>query len=204
MAVPEAVNDVMASPSASFAETVTVRSEFSFTEAVAGAVTVGARSTLLTVIAVDAEPDRAFVAVNVAAKEPACVNVGVQESVPLVLPAPAANVAPAVTAVPDAVSEVIASPSMSDAETVTVSSEFSFTEAVAGAVTVGARSTLFTVIAVDAEPDRAFVAVNVAAKDPACVNVGVHERVPLVFPTPAANVAPAVMAVPAAVSVVIA
>src|SRR5512138_1700945 len=163
MAVPEAVNDVMASPSASFAETVTVRSEFSFTEAVAGAVTVGARSTLLTVIAVDAEPDRAFVAVNVAAKEPACVNVGVHERVPLVLPAPAANVAPAVTAVPDAVSVVIASPSMSDAETVTVKSEFSFTEAVAGAVTVGALSTLLTVIAVDAEPDCVFVAVNVTA-----------------------------------------
>ena len=37
------------------------------------------------------------------------------------------------------------------------------TDAVAGAVTVGARLTLFTVIAVDAEPDKAFVAVNVAA-----------------------------------------
>ena len=90
------------------------------------------------------------------------MNVGVQESVPVVLPAPAANVAPAVMAVPEAVSEVIASPSMSDAETPTVRSEFSFTEAVAGAVTVGARSTLFTVIAVDAEPDNVFVAVNVA------------------------------------------
>ena len=79
------------------------------------------------------------------------------------MPAPAANVAPAVTAVPEAVSEVIASPSMSDAETVTVRSEFSFTEAVAGAATEGARSTLLTVIAVDAEPDSVFVAVNVAA-----------------------------------------
>ena len=91
------------------------------------------------------------------------MNVGVQDNVPLVLPAPAANVAPAVTAVPEAVNEVIASPSMSDAETLTVRSEFSFTEAVAGAVTVGARSTLLTVIAVDAEPDCVFVAVNVAA-----------------------------------------
>ena len=91
------------------------------------------------------------------------MNVGVQLSVPLVLPAPAANVAPAVMAVPEAVSEVMASPSGSFAVTLTVRSEFSFTEAVAGAVTTGARSTLFTVIAVDAEPERAFVAVNVAA-----------------------------------------
>ena len=172
--------------------------------AFAGAVTTGARSTLFTVIAVDAEPDKAFVAVNVAAKLPDCVNVGVQLKVPLVLPAPAANVAPAVTAEPEAVSEVMASPSASAAVTVTVRSEFSLTEAVAGAVTTGARSTLFTVIAVDAEPERAFVAVNVAAKLPDCVNVGVQDNVPLVLPAPAANVAPAVTAVPAAVSVVIA
>src|SRR6185436_16317964 len=204
MAVPEAVNEVMASPSGSAAVTLTVRSEFSLTEAVAGAVTVGARSTLFTVIAVEAEPERAFVAVNVAAKLPACVNVGVQESVPVVLPAPAANVAPAVMAVPVAVSEVIAWASGSFAVTLTVRSEFSFTEAVAGAVTVGARSTLFTVIAVDAEPERAFVAVNVAAKLPDCVNVGVQLSVPLVLPAPAANVAPAVMAVPEAVSEVMA
>jgi len=142
---------------------VKLKSEFSFTEAVAGAVTVGARSTLFTVIAVDAEPERAFAAVNVTAKLPACVNVGVQESVPLVLPAPAVNVAPPVMAVPAAVSEVIAWASGSFAETVKLKSEFSLTEAVAGAVTVGARSTLFTVIAVDAEPDCVFVAVNVTA-----------------------------------------
>ena len=135
MAVPAAVSDVIASPSGSLAVTETMSSEPSFTEAVAGAVTTGARSTLLTVIAVDAEPERAFVAVNVAAKLPDCVNVGVQDNVPLVLPAPAANVAPAVTAVPEAVNEVIASPSMSDAVTLTVRSEFSLTEAVAGAVT---------------------------------------------------------------------
>ena len=79
------------------------------------------------------------------------------------MPAPAVNVAPAVMAVPAAVSEVMASPSGSFAVTLTVSSEFSLTEAVAGAVTVGARSTLFTVIAVDAEPERAFAAVNVTA-----------------------------------------
>jgi len=91
------------------------------------------------------------------------VNVGVQFKVPLVLPAPAVNVAPAVTAVPAAVSEVMASPSTSAALTLTARGEFSFTEAVAGAVTVGARSTLFTVIDVDAEPDNVFVAVNVTA-----------------------------------------
>jgi hypothetical protein len=115
----------------------------------------------LTVIAVEAEPERAFVAVNVTAKLPDCVNVGVQDNVPLVLPAPATNVAPAVMAVPEAVSEVIACPSGSAAETTKLSSVFSFTEAVAGAVTIGARSTLLTVIAVDAEPESVFVAVNV-------------------------------------------
>jgi hypothetical protein len=129
---------------------------------------------LFTVIAVDAEPDKAFVAVNVAAKLPDCVNEGVQLNVPLVLPAPAANVAPAVTAVPEAVSEVMASPSMSAAVTLIVRSEFSLTEAVAGAVTTGARSTLLTVIAVDAEPESVFDAVNVTAKLPDCVNVGVQ------------------------------
>jgi hypothetical protein len=89
------------------------------------------------------------------------VNEGVQLNVPLVLPAPAANVAPAVMAVPEAVSEAMASPSGSAAVTLTVRSEFSFTEAVAGAETTGARSTLFTVIAVDAEPESVFAAVNV-------------------------------------------
>src|SRR6185436_12819285 len=204
MAVPVAVSEVIAWPSGSFAETVNESATPTVPFCVAGAVTVGGRSTLFTVIAVDAEPERAFVAVNVAAKLPDCVNVGVQLNVPLVLPAPAANVAPAVTAVPVAVNEVMASPSGSFAVTLTVRSEFSLTEAVAGAVTVGARSTLLTVIAVDAEPERAFVAVNVAAKLPDCVNVGVQLSVPLVLPPPAANVAPAVTAVPVAVSEVIA
>jgi hypothetical protein len=129
------------------------------------------------------------------------VNVGVQLNVPLVLPAPAANVAPAVMAVPVAVSEVIAGPSASDAETSTVRSEFSLTEAVAGAVTTGAPPAP-TVIAVEAEPERAFVAVNVTPKEP--VAAGVQLKVPDVLPAPAVNVAPAVMAVPAAVSEVIA
>ena len=158
-AVPDAVNEVIAGPSASDADTVTVKSEFSFTDAVAGAVTTGAAPVPI-VIDVEAEPERAFVAVNVAPNEP--VEAGVQLNVPDVLPAPAVNVAPAVMAVPEAVSDVMASPSASFAVTLTVRSEPSLTEAVAGAVTVGARSTLFTVIAVDAEPERAFVAVNVA------------------------------------------
>ena len=150
MAVPAAVSEAIAGPSASVAETVKVKSEFSFTEAVAGAVTTGA-APAPTVIEVEAEPERAFAAVNVTPNVP--VAAGVQFNVPDVLPAPAVNVAPAVMAVPAAVSEVIACPSGSFAETVKLKSEFSLTEAVAGAVTVGARSTLFTVIAVDAEPD---------------------------------------------------
>ena len=69
---------------------------------------------------------------------------------------------------------------------------FSFTEAEAGAVTVGARSTLFSVTAVDAVPESAFVAVKVTVYEPACVNVGVHEKVPEVLPAPAVNVLPVV------------
>ena len=119
---------------------------------------------------------------------------------PLVLPTPATNVAPAVMAVPDAVNVVIVWPSGSVAETSTVRSEFSFTDAVAGAVTTGA-SPVPIEIAVDAEPDNAFEAVNVTPKEP--VDAGVQLKVPDVFPTPAVNVAPAVMAVPDAVNVVI-
>ena len=159
-AVPVAVSEVIAGPSGSFAVTLTVRSEFSFTEAVAGAVTTGGLPAAI-VIAVEADPERAFEAVNVAPKEPA--EAGVQLNVPDVLPPPAVNVAPAVMAVPAAVSEVMTSPSGSFAETVKLNATPTVPEAVAGAVTVGALSTLFTVIAVDAEPERAFVAVNVAA-----------------------------------------
>ena len=160
MAVPAAVNELIAGPSASAAETVKVRSEFSFTDAVAGAVTTGGLPAA-TVIEVDAEPDKAFDAVNVTPNVP--VVAGVKFSVPDVLPPPAVNVAPAVMAVPAAVNEVIVWPSGSFAETVKVRSTPTVPFAVAGAVTVGARSTLFTVIAVDAEPERAFVAVNVTA-----------------------------------------
>jgi hypothetical protein len=89
------------------------------------------------------------------------VKLGVHEKVPLVLPAPAVNVLPVVAGEDAAVSEVIASPSGSFADTVNVISVFSLPFAVAGAVTTGARSRLFTVIAVDAVPVRAFDAVNV-------------------------------------------
>ena len=200
-AVPDAVNDVIASPSRSLAVTLTASAEFSLTDAVAGAVTVGARSLLFTVIAVDAEPDSAFVAVNVAAYVPDCVNEGVQFSVPLVFPAPAVKTAPTVTADPLAVNDVIAGPSASDAVTLTDNAEFSFTEAVAGAVTDGGLPDA-TEIDVEAEPDSAFVAVNVAPNVP--VEAGVQFNVPDVLPAPGANIAPAPMADPLAVNDVIA
>jgi glucosamine 6-phosphate synthetase-like amidotransferase/phosphosugar isomerase protein len=89
------------------------------------------------------------------------VKLGVQDSVPEVFAAFFVNTAPAVMAVPVAVRLVMASPSGSTADTVKVISVFSAPEAVAGAVTTGARSTLVTVTVVDAEPLRAFEAVNV-------------------------------------------
>ena len=66
MAVPAAVRFVIASPSGSDADTVNVRSTFSWVVWLAGAVTTGARSTFVIVIAVAAEPLNAFDAVNVA------------------------------------------------------------------------------------------------------------------------------------------
>ena len=55
----------MALPSGSAAVTLTVRRPFSATVAVAGAVTTGATSVLLTVMAVVPEPESALLAVNV-------------------------------------------------------------------------------------------------------------------------------------------
>jgi len=72
------------------------------------------------------------------------MNVGVHDSVPLVFVPFAANVAPAAITVPEAVKEVIESPSGSTAETTIVKSEFSCTAADAGAVTTGARSCAMT------------------------------------------------------------
>jgi hypothetical protein len=87
------------------------------------------------------------------------VKSGVQLSVPLVLPGPGVNVAPEGT--PVAVSEVMGSPSGSVTVKFRVRRWPSATEAVAGAVTTGARSTLVTVMAVELEPASAFLAVNV-------------------------------------------
>jgi hypothetical protein len=89
------------------------------------------------------------------------VSVGVQLKVPDVFAASAVNVLPVVAGLLAAVKEAIGSPSGSAADTVNVRRVPSATDCVAGAVTTGARSTLFTVIAVAAEPDRAFDAVNV-------------------------------------------
>src|SRR5688572_9703873 len=133
---PDAVRDVMASPSGSAAVTATVIRVPARPEAVAGAVTTGARSALFTVTTVLAEPVRALAAVKITVYEPDWVSSGVQVNVPLRLSPAAVNAAPAGTSV--AVSEVIASPSGSEALTRTVSSSFSCTAAVAGAVTTGA------------------------------------------------------------------
>ena len=86
--------------------------------AVAGAVTTGARSTLFTVTVVAAEPERAFCAVTVTVYVPDCVKLGVQLNVPDVLVPFAVNVLPVVAGLLDAVSDVMASPSGSDADTV--------------------------------------------------------------------------------------
>ena len=87
------------------------------------------------------------------------MNDGVQLNVPEVLEAFAVNVAPAGSG--EAVRLVMAFPSGSVADTVKVISVFSAPEAVAGAVTTGARSTAPTVMTVVAEPERAFDAVKV-------------------------------------------
>ena len=85
--------------------------------------------------------------------------VGVQLNVPDVLVAFAVNVAPEGSGA--AVSEAMASPSGSAALTVNVVRTFEVALTVAGAVTTGARSVFAIVIAVEAEPERAFDAVNV-------------------------------------------
>jgi hypothetical protein len=158
-----AVNEVIAWPSGSDADTVKVISVFSFPEAEAGAVTAGGRSLGDTVSDVAAEPDNAFDAVNVSMYVPACASDGVQLKVPLVLPAPAVNVLPVVAGALTSVKDVIAWPSGSAAVTTTVPGMPVPNVAVPGAVTTGARSTLFTVIAVDAVAETPFAtAVNVA------------------------------------------
>src|SRR5262245_30837452 len=156
---PLTVSDVIGSPSGSAAVTFTVRRLFSATVTVAGTVTTGARSTLVTVMALVAEPESALLAVNVTLYCPAWEKLGVHVIVALVKPGPVVNVAPAGT--PVGVSDVIGSPSGSAMVTLTVRDEFSATVTVAGAVTTGARSVLVTVMAVVPEPESALLAVNV-------------------------------------------
>ena len=150
MAVPLAVNAVIASPSGSAAVTVNVIKLPAGPDAVNGAVTVGARwQPLQTEMSVDALPDSApSLAVKVTVYDPACVNVGVQLNVPDVFPAFVVNVLPVVGGLLAAVNETIASPSGSAADTVNVSREFSLVALVAGAVTTGARgqSQMLTVV----------------------------------------------------------
>jgi hypothetical protein len=85
-----------------------VISVFSFPEAVAGAVTTGGRSPLVTVSVVAALPERAFAAVNVRVYVPTCASEAFHEKVPLVLPAPAVNVLPVVAGVLTSVNDVMA------------------------------------------------------------------------------------------------
>jgi hypothetical protein len=136
MTLPEAVRETMASPSGSVAATVNVRSTFSQADAVDGAVNVGALSGQFEEITVDAEADNAFAAVNVTVALPQ--SGGVHWNVPEVFVALAENVAPAGSGA--AVSEVIASPSGSDAKTWKLIRTPGDPEAVAGAVMTGARS----------------------------------------------------------------
>src|SRR2546425_70987 len=142
---PDAASEAIGSPFGSEAVTLTVSRLFSATVAVAGDVTVGA--PLVTIlIAVVAEAVKLFAAVNVTSYSPTSLFVGNHVSVPVLFPGSAANVAPDGT--PDAVSEPIASPSGSTAVMFSLSVLPTTAPTVSGAVTTGARSTLFTVITV--------------------------------------------------------
>src|SRR6185295_1064016 len=154
-----AVSEAIGFPSGSAALTLTTIAAPTCPLAVAGALTTGGRSASSTVIAVLAVPGRALVAVKVAVCAPASPAPGVQVRVPVVFPGPGVKAAPAGS--PDIASDVIESPSGSEAVTGTVSTSAIRTTALAGATTTGGRSTLFTVIAVVVEPCRALVAVNV-------------------------------------------
>src|SRR5262245_43902409 len=149
----------MASPSGSTTEICTVSESPSATLAVAGAVTTGARSVLVTVMVVVSEPESALLAVKMTLYVPVWEKFGVQLKVPLVLLGPEVNVAPGGR--PDATRERIGSLSGSATVIFTVSGWFSATVVVAGAVTTGARSVLVTVMAVVPEPESALLAVNV-------------------------------------------
>ena len=99
---------------------------------------------------------------------------------------------PAGSADRSAASEEIASPSGSDALTVTVTVLPSAIGVVAGAVTAGARSTFVTAIEVVALPAKTLPAVKVTRYGPgAASNPGVHVNVPLALPASGVKVAPA-------------
>jgi len=175
---------LIASPSGSDAATVNVISVCSAPLAVPGAVTTGARFTFVTVIDVDADPASAFAAVKLTgyADPPPSEKVGVHVNVPDVCASFEAKAPslPAGKLARSAVSEAIASPSGSDADTVNVISVCSAPLAVPGAVTTSARSTFVTVIDVDADPASAFAAVKLTgyADPPPSAYVGVHVNVP--------------------------
>ena len=196
------------SPSPPHVAAPTVKETGSFTAVATwlGADIAGVRVQSVTVMFVEADPGQeTFVAVNVTEYVPACVKPGVQSNVPEKPQYPdglAVNVAPAVIAVPEAVSEATDGPSGSEAVTVKAISEPSGPETAGGALTNGDAPPTGTAIEVDAEPVRVLDAVNVAVKLPPAA--GVQERVPDVLLTLLANVAPAVMAVPVAVREVIA
>jgi hypothetical protein len=113
------------------------------------------------VITVAAVPESAFVAVNVTVCVPDDVKVGVQPNVPDVFEAFVVKKLPVVAGELVADRDAIVSPSGSVAVTVNEMKQPSGPKAVAGATTTGPRSTLFTVITVDAAPERKFDAVNV-------------------------------------------
>src|SRR5262245_53124581 len=153
-----AVSEAIGWPSGSAAVTLTVRNEFSATATVAGAVTTGARSVLVTVTTVVAEPESALLAVIMMLWLPAWEKSGAKRSVPVVLPGPGVTVVLGASLV---VSEAMGWPSGSAAATFTVRSPPSAMVAVAGDVTTGARSVLVTVMAVVPEPVSALLAENV-------------------------------------------
>ena len=120
-------------------------------------------STPATVIEILAEPDKAFAARKLTLKVPVSLAIGVQLKVPVVFPEPGVNTAwfPAGSPVRSALRDVMASPSGSEAVTFTVMALPAVPLTEAGAVTTGARSTLFTVIRVLVDPESAFEAVKV-------------------------------------------
>src|SRR5206468_1608416 len=127
-------------------------------DGVATSLAVGTWLVRWTVIVVAEVPDKALAAVNVTTKVPVSPAAGVHVKVPVVLPGPGVKLDPEG---PAAARDVIASPSGSEAPTFTVIAVKALPDAVAGAVTTGARSTLVTVISVVEVSESAFDAMKV-------------------------------------------